>query len=66
MYLSAVHDSRCSRNSLILGIIYLTFQAFPVIFGDVHGFKPEIVGICFLGIGLGMVVALASQPYWNW
>ncbi|VDC02928.1 unnamed protein product [Peniophora sp. CBMAI 1063] len=52
-------------NSLILGIIYLTFQAFPVIFGDIHGFAPEFVGICFLGIALGMVLALASQPYWN-
>ncbi|KZV61185.1 MFS general substrate transporter [Peniophora sp. CONT] len=52
-------------NSLVLGIIYLTFQAFPIIFGDVHGFSLEIVGVCFLGIALGMILALASQPYWN-
>ncbi|VDC02929.1 unnamed protein product [Peniophora sp. CBMAI 1063] len=52
-------------NALILGIIYLTFQAFPIVFGDVHGFAPEIVGICFLGIALGVIFALASQPYWN-
>jgi hypothetical protein len=51
-------------NSLILGILYLAFQAFPVIFRK-HGFSPAQVGLSFLGIGLGILLGLAMQPYWN-
>ncbi|RDX53096.1 MFS general substrate transporter [Lentinus brumalis] len=52
-------------SALLLGILYLAFQAFPIIFGEVHGFNVQSTGLAFLGIGLGMVLALASQPYWN-
>ncbi|KAJ3797237.1 MFS general substrate transporter [Lentinula aff. detonsa] len=52
-------------TSLILGILYLAFQAFPVIFEQHHGFNTQETGLTFLGIGLGMVIGLATQPYWN-
>lgn len=52
-------------TALILGILYLAFQSFPIIFGN-HGFSPEFIGLSFLGIGVGMVIASLSQPYWNW
>ncbi|KAI0637769.1 MFS general substrate transporter [Trametes polyzona] len=52
-------------SALLLGILYLAFQAFPIIFEDVHGFNVQSTGLSFLGIGVGMVIALASQPYWN-
>ncbi|KAJ3891157.1 MFS general substrate transporter [Lentinula edodes] len=53
------------RTSLILGILYLAFQAFPIIFETNHGFNMQETGLAFLGIGLGMLCGLASQPYWN-
>ncbi|KAI0064100.1 MFS general substrate transporter [Artomyces pyxidatus] len=53
-------------NSLILGILYLAFQAFPIIFGDGHGFNTQMLGLTFLGIGLGLVIGLATTPFWNW
>ena len=53
------------RSALLLGILYLAFQAFPIIFEDGHGFSVQSTGLSFLGIGLGMLFALASQPYWN-
>lgn len=53
------------RNALILGILYMTFQAFPIIFGTLHGFNYQCTGLAFLGIGFGMLVGLASQPLWN-
>lgn len=53
------------RTSVVLGILYLAFQAFPIIFGEVHGFNLQSTGLAFLGIGLGMVLALLSQPIWN-
>ena len=49
---------------MILGILYLTFQAFPIIFGN-HGFDQQFVGLSFLGIGVGMLFAGSSQPFWN-
>ncbi|KAF8995853.1 major facilitator superfamily domain-containing protein [Cyathus striatus] len=52
-------------NALILGILYLAFQAFPVIFQEVHGFNMQSTGMSFLGIGVGMLLAISTQPYWN-
>ncbi|KAI0771478.1 MFS general substrate transporter [Trametes elegans] len=52
-------------SALLLGILYLAFQAYPIIFTEVHGFNVQSTGLTFLGIGLGMVLALCSQPYWN-
>ena len=49
---------------MILGILYLTFQAFPIIFGN-HGFNQQFVGLSFLGIGVGMAFVGLSQPFWN-
>ena len=53
------------RSALLLGILYLAFQAFPIIFEEVHGFNVQSTGLAFLGIGVGMFIALVSQPYWN-
>lgn len=53
------------RSSIVLGVIYLAFQAFPVIFEGNHGFNMQCTGLTFSGIGLGMILALCSQPYWN-
>lgn len=58
--MSGDHD----RNALILGILYLTFQAFPIIFRK-HNFKDQEIGLTFLGIGIGMLAALCAQPYFN-
>ncbi|KAI0269964.1 MFS general substrate transporter [Gloeopeniophorella convolvens] len=52
-------------DSLILGILYLTFEAFPVIFQEKHGFNMQMTGLTFLGIGLGLLIGLATTPYWN-
>ncbi|EPT03185.1 hypothetical protein FOMPIDRAFT_152176 [Fomitopsis schrenkii] len=51
--------------ALTLGILYLTFEAFPVIFGDVHGFTFQETGLAFLGMGVGMIAALCTQGLWN-
>ncbi|KAH9053374.1 MFS general substrate transporter [Lactarius vividus] len=52
-------------NALILGILYLTFQAFPIIFERKHGFNMQCTGLTFLGMATGMVLGLCTQPYWN-
>ncbi|TFY71767.1 hypothetical protein EVG20_g1225 [Dentipellis fragilis] len=52
-------------NSLILGILYLAFQAFPIIFEENHGFNMQMTGLTFIGILSGMLIGLSTQPYWN-
>lgn len=52
-------------TALLLGILYLAFQAFPIIFEQGHGFSMGITGLTFLGIGVGQIMAFATQPYWN-
>ena len=52
-------------SSLVLGILYLAFEAFPIIFQQKHGFNLQETGLSFLGIGIGMVAAVPTQVFWN-
>ncbi|KAI0040027.1 MFS general substrate transporter [Auriscalpium vulgare] len=52
-------------NSLLSGILFLTFQAFPIVFGEGHGFNRQMTGLTFLGIGFGMLIGLTTTPYGN-
>lgn len=51
-----------SRAAIVLGLQYLTLQSFPVIFEQGHGFSMQETGLTFLGMGAGMLLALAFQP----
>jgi hypothetical protein len=50
------------RNSLVLGILFLAFQVYPIIYGEIHGFNVQSTGLSFLGIGLGMVISVFAMP----
>ncbi|EIW74976.1 MFS general substrate transporter [Coniophora puteana RWD-64-598 SS2] len=52
-------------TALLLGILYLTFQAFPYIFEQNHGFNVQTTGLAFLGLGVGIVIGSLTQPFWN-
>ncbi|KAE9405828.1 MFS general substrate transporter [Gymnopus androsaceus JB14] len=52
-------------TSLVLGILYLTFQAFPIIFEEKHGFNMQQTGLTFLGMGVGIICAMPTQRYFN-
>ncbi|KAI0812553.1 major facilitator superfamily domain-containing protein [Irpex lacteus] len=51
--------------ALILGIQYLTFQAFPIIFEQGHGFNVQETGLSFVGMAIGLFMGLACQPIFN-
>ncbi|KAH9985041.1 MFS general substrate transporter [Russula compacta] len=63
----------CDRMALLidvwtafaLGLQYLAFEAFPIIFMKVHGFSMQMTGLSFLGIGIGFLIGFATIPYWN-
>ncbi|KAF8583523.1 MFS general substrate transporter [Ramaria rubella] len=53
-------------SAVLLGILYLSFQSFPIIFGKVHHFNVQMTGLSFIGIGIGELIALLSQViFWN-
>lgn len=54
----------CIFSAILLGILYLFFGAFPLVFISNHGFNLWQVGLAFLGIGVGSVIAVATDPVW--
>ncbi|KZO98234.1 MFS general substrate transporter [Calocera viscosa TUFC12733] len=50
-------------TSLLLGILYLFFNAFPIVFRDGHGFSLQESGLTFIGIGIGIVFGTSTQFY---
>ncbi|KAK2029253.1 major facilitator superfamily transporter [Colletotrichum zoysiae] len=52
-------------SAILLGILYLFFGAFPLVFGNVHGLNLWQVGLTFLGILVGMFLAAATDPLWH-
>lgn len=52
-------------TALILGILYLFFQAFPRVFRGIYGFSLQSLGLSFLGIFVGMIIGVLTDPYWK-
>ncbi|KAK1579773.1 major facilitator superfamily transporter [Colletotrichum navitas] len=52
-------------SAILLGILYLFFGAFPLVFSNVHGFNLWQVGLTFMGILVGMFLAAATDPLWH-
>ncbi|KAL7790315.1 major facilitator superfamily domain-containing protein [Trichoderma ceciliae] len=48
--------------SLIYGILYLCFVAYPVVFSEHRGWGPGISGLAFLGIGVGIIISISCEP----
>ncbi|KAL0939592.1 MFS transporter [Colletotrichum truncatum] len=48
--------------SLIYGILYLCFVAYPIVFSQHRGWGPGISGLAFIGIGIGTILAIVSEP----
>jgi hypothetical protein len=57
--------SLCIFTAILLGILYLFFGAFPLVFGTNHGFNLWQVGLSFVGIGVGMIIGVMADPVWH-
>ncbi|KAH7024834.1 major facilitator superfamily domain-containing protein [Microdochium trichocladiopsis] len=55
----------CLYAAILLGIIYLFFGAFPLIFHTVYYFNSWQSGLSFLGIMLGTLVGFLIEPMRN-
>jgi hypothetical protein len=52
----------CLLSSLLLGILYLFFGAFPLVFEHNHGFTLWQVGLSFMGLFVGMLTGIFANP----
>ena len=52
----------CLFCAVLLGIVYLFFGAFINVFKGNHGFNEWQVGLSFLGITVGMLLAAFADP----
>ncbi|KAB5566872.1 major facilitator superfamily domain-containing protein [Coniochaeta sp. 2T2.1] len=52
-------------SAILLGILYLFFGAFPLVFGTNHGFNLWQTGLTFMGLFVGMAAACSTAPVWH-
>lgn len=48
--------------SIVYGILYLCFVAYPIVFTEGRGWSAGISGLAFIGIGVGTIMAIGSEP----
>lgn len=66
LFLDPMCFSLCLFSAILLGILYLFFGAFALVFSSVYGFNLWQVGLSFLGISIGMLLAIATDPVWHY
>ncbi|KAH7119772.1 major facilitator superfamily domain-containing protein [Dendryphion nanum] len=57
--------SLCIHSAILLGILYLFFGAFPLVFQNNHNFSISQTGLSFLGLFVGMLAGVSSDPLWR-
>ncbi|KAK2807334.1 hypothetical protein FQN50_005489 [Emmonsiellopsis sp. PD_5] len=55
----------CIFSAILLGILYLFFGAFALVFSTLYGFSLSEIGLSFMGLFVGMMLAIASDPLWR-
>ncbi|CAI4219593.1 unnamed protein product [Parascedosporium putredinis] len=48
--------------SLVYAILYLCFLAYPIVFSQHRGWSPSMTGLSFVGIGIGTLLVICSEP----
>ncbi|KAI1437370.1 major facilitator superfamily domain-containing protein, partial [Xylaria sp. CBS 124048] len=51
--------------SIVYGILYLCFVAYPIVFTDHRGWGPGLTGLSFIGIGIGTTIGILAEPLWR-
>lgn len=63
--LEPIVTASCAYLALCYAIFYMTFEAFPLIYGDLYGLSLGVEGLCFLAIGLGALCAVPVFVAWD-
>lgn len=65
LFLEPMCLNLCLFSAILLGVLYLFFGAFDVVFTANHGFSISQVGLTFMGIFVGMIAGIATDPFWH-
>ena len=57
--------SLCLFSAILLGVLYLFFGAFEIVFQDNHRFEEWQIGLTFSGLLAGEVAAILSDEIWH-
>ncbi len=55
----------CLFSAILLGVLYLFFGAFELVFTVNHDFELWQVGLTFSGLLVGQLVAISTNPFWH-
>lgn len=55
----------CVYSAILLGVLYLFFGAFAIVFEKNHGFQLWQVGLTFVGLLVGMLAGISTDPLWH-
>ncbi|KAK4938287.1 hypothetical protein LTR10_021266 [Elasticomyces elasticus] len=66
LFMETMCFNLCLLSAILLGILYLFFGAFHQVFTAVYDFNTWQIGLSFLGLLIGMLLAIASDPIWHW
>lgn len=51
-----------TQNQIIYAILYLCFVAYPLIYSNLRGWSEGFTGLAFVGIGVGTMIAIITEP----
>ena len=57
---SPIVASLATLSAVVYGYLYLVFTTITDVFESNYGFSPNIVGLTFIGVGLGMMAGVAA------
>lgn len=59
LFLSPIIAILATYTAIVYGYLYLLFTTFTLVFEGSYGFSQSVVGLSFLGLGVGMFIGLA-------
>ncbi|ORX94073.1 major facilitator superfamily domain-containing protein [Clohesyomyces aquaticus] len=48
--------------ALVYGVMYLCFVSYPIVFSELRGWSPGMTGLAYVGIGVGGIITISSEP----
>ncbi|KAL5394241.1 hypothetical protein PMIN06_006007 [Paraphaeosphaeria minitans] len=48
--------------ALVYGVLYLCFVSYPIVFSELRGWSPSFTGLGYIGIGIGGMITICSEP----
>ncbi|KAM7203574.1 rade putative MSF transporter [Rhypophila sp. PSN 637] len=63
LFLSPICGLACLYNGFVYSILYLFFTTFTFVFSEVYGFSEGIIGLTFIGAGIGMLAGMLTYGF---